>query len=60
MLLPLRVWVPEPALVNPPDPEITPDKVLSLPSPAVNVCELAISIFPAPPIEATVSLASTS
>ena len=60
MLLPLKVWVPEPAFVNPPDPDITPDKVLLLPSPKVKVWELAISIFPAPAIEATVSLASTS
>ena len=29
-------------------------------SPAVKVCELAISILPAPPTEAIVSLASTS
>ena len=30
------------ALVNAPEPEITPEDVLSLPSPAVKVFELAI------------------
>ena len=60
MFVPLKVRVPEPAFVNPPDPDITPETVLLFVSPAVRVCELAISIFPAPSIEATVSLASTS
>ena len=60
VLVPLKVWVPDPAFVNPPEPLITPDKVLLLLSPAVKVCELAISILPAPPTEAIVSLASTS
>ena len=58
--MPLKVWVPDPTFVKPPEPDITPDKVLSLLSPAVSVWELAISIFPAPLIDATVSLASTS
>ena len=60
MFVPLRVRVPEPAFVNPPEPEITPETVLLLVSPVVRIWELAISIFPAPSIEATVSLASTS
>ena len=58
--MPLKVWVPDPTFVKLPEPDITPDKVLSLLSPAVNVCELAISIVPAPANDDIVSLASTS
>ena len=59
-LLPDKVRIPDPTFNKLPEPEITPDKVLSSPFPAVNVWELAISIFPAPSIEVTVSVASTS
>ena len=58
--MPLRVWVPDPTLVYPPSPWITPDKVRLLEFPAVRTCELAISTVPAPDNDPTVSDASIS
>ena len=58
--MPLKVWVPDPVLVYPPSPCITPDKVTLLEFPAVRTCELAISTVPAPDNDPTVSVASTS
>ena len=45
---PERVKIPEPALANEPDPEITPDTVSSPESPVVKVIELASSTAPDP------------
>ena len=57
-LLPVRVRVPEPDLVNPPVPLITPLKVLLvLSAPAVSVLESSVTL-PAPAIEPTASLAT--
>ena len=52
--------MPVPVFAIPPDPWITPEKVLFVASPAVNVWPLAISIVPDPSIDLIVSLASTS
>ena len=60
VFVPLRVNVPVPVFASPPDPWMTPEKVLFVASPAVNVWPLAISIVPAPSIDLIVSLASTS
>ena len=60
VLVPAKVNVPDPTFESVPEPEITPDEVLSLLSPTVSACELAISMLPAPSIEATVSEESTS
>ena len=58
--VPDKVKIPVPAFVNPPEPAIDPEiSVLAL-FPAVKVCEFAISIVPAPAIEAIVSEVSTS
>ena len=58
--VPLNVSLPVPFLLNAPDPVIVPEISWSLLFPAVKVCELAISIVPAPANDDIVSLASTS
>ena len=55
-----KVKVPVPTLVKAPLPDIVPEKFVLVVSPAVKVCELAISIVPAPAIDPIVSEASTS
>ena len=45
---PKRVKIPEPALANEPDPEITPETVSSPESPVVKVIPLANSTAPEP------------
>ena len=58
VLLPVRVSVPEPALVKPPVSEITPENVVDdVSPPAVNVPEPSV-IEPAPAMEPTVSVMS--
>ena len=55
-----KVKVPDPALVNDPDPEITPETVSSPESPVVKVIELANATAPEPLKDWIVSVASTS
>ena len=55
-----NVRVPEPALLNAPAPEITPEIVSSPESPVVKVIELASSTAPDPLKDCIVSVASTS
>ena len=55
-----KVKVPEPALVNDPDPEMTPKTVSFPESPVVKVIELANSTAPDPLKDWMVSVASTS
>ena len=54
-----NVRVPEPALLNAPAPEITPD-IVSSPEFVVKVIELASSTVPDPLKDCIVSVASTS
>ena len=60
VFVPLKVKVPDPSLVKLPEPLIAPEKEVLPLLPADKVCELAISIVPAPEIELIVSEASTS
>jgi hypothetical protein len=55
-----KVKVPDPAFVNAPAPEITPETVSSPPSPVVKVIPLANSTVPEPLKDWIVSVASTS
>ena len=59
-MFPLKVKTPVPFLIKLPEPVIVPEKVLLFESPAVKICEAAISIAPEPSNEAIVSDASTS
>ena len=58
-MLPDIVKVPSPTLVKVFEPLKTPEKVWSFPSPAVKAA-LVKSMVPAPSIDKTVSVASTS
>ena len=57
---PDKVNVPDPAFVNNPAPDITPEIVSSPESPVVKVIELASSTAPDPLNDWIVSVASTS
>ena len=59
LLFPDKVKVPAPALVNFSSPTKVPEKVWSLPSPAVKAASAKL-IVPAPAIDKIVSVASTS
>ena len=45
---PVRVNFPVPVFVNPPEPDKTPEKIVSVVDPDVKVWLLANTIFPAP------------